>query len=219
MNPTCPGMFWSASNNGGRRSFRLRPPGGQPEDAGQRRNRRPIAQGNRRKASLPTHRGPFHRRPRSVCSVGGVAEPYRGALGDRVALGARIPGNTRGDGPRGHRHHRCGAGSRRTMAAVSKSTATDCRELKPPIAPVARALVDPGRAKSNGPAFPGAILCEARRAIRLTSRGLRHRPRSRIPRSRSLRSRMVLSARDTDTRRRDVPPPRFARARSAAAQR
>jgi hypothetical protein len=54
MSLTYPATSWSAPNDGGRRCFRIRPPGGQTEES--RESRRRIAQANRPKASSPSQR-------------------------------------------------------------------------------------------------------------------------------------------------------------------
>jgi hypothetical protein len=54
MSLTYPATSWSAPNDGGRRCFRVRPPGGQTEES--RESRRRIAQANRPKASSPSQR-------------------------------------------------------------------------------------------------------------------------------------------------------------------
>src|SRR5205823_12055781 len=76
--------------------------------------------------------------------MGGMAEPSRGALDDRVALGAWVPGKNREVRPCGDRHHCCGAGSGRAVAAVSEPAATDRRELK---------RINTGHAKRKWPRF------------------------------------------------------------------
>jgi len=53
MNPTCLGTFWSARNDGGHQSFRIKPRCGRPRNLRQCNNLHPMAPGSHPKASNP----------------------------------------------------------------------------------------------------------------------------------------------------------------------